>query len=115
MAPNFRSGSDTDMWGGDITNLSKFDFDFGKVDVANGVSYRAEDTRGSRNSEALDIVGARDAVRHEVADFTKVAYTPLDWFTLGSRVKTPRWLFRGHRGGGVEMPNKLCATSVLVA
>ncbi|MDH4982028.1 TonB-dependent receptor [Hyphomicrobium sp. D-2] len=82
VAPNFRSGSDTDMWGGDLTNLSKFDFDFGKIDVTNGFSYRAEDTRGSRNSEAMDIIGARDAVRHEVAGFTKVAYTPLDWFTV---------------------------------
>jgi len=82
VSPNFRSGSDTDMWGGDVTNLSKFDFDFGKIDLTNGLSYRAEDTRGSRNSEVVDIIGARDAVRHEVAGFSKIAYTPVDWFTL---------------------------------
>lgn len=87
LPEDFRSGSDTDMWGGEITNLSKFASDFGKIDVTNGFSYRAEDTRGSRNSEVADIIGARDAIRHEVAGFTKLAYSPVDWLILNGGLR----------------------------
>jgi hemoglobin/transferrin/lactoferrin receptor protein len=87
LPANFRSGSDTDMWGGEVTNRSNFAFDFGKMELTTGISYRAEDTRGSRHSDVLDIIGARDAIRHEVAGFSKLAYTPTDWFTLNGGLR----------------------------
>ncbi|CAN1725189.1 hemoglobin/transferrin/lactoferrin receptor protein [Hyphomicrobium sp. 1Nfss2.1] len=88
LPANFRSGSDTDMWGSDFTNLSKFAFDFGKVDLTNGLSYRAEDTRGSPHSDVLEgWLTPRDAIRHEVAGFTKAAYSPVDWLTLNGGLR----------------------------
>ncbi|KWT65291.1 Iron siderophore receptor protein [Hyphomicrobium sulfonivorans] len=88
LPANFRTGSDSDMWGSDFTNLSKFAFDFGKIDVTNGFSYRAEDTRGSRNAEVVEgWLTPRDAIRHEVAGFTKVAYSPVDWLTLNGALR----------------------------
>ena len=90
LGDSFRVGSDTDMWGLDITNNSNIGLGDGKLALTFGVSYRAEDTRGSRYSGPLEAWGTpRDGIRHEVAGFTKASLTPagLDWLTLNAGLR----------------------------
>lgn len=88
LPSDFRVGSDTDMWGADISNKSKFSFDQGDLDLTYGLSYRAEDTRGSRHTAELEgWLTPRDGIRHEAAGFVKAAYKPVDWLTLSSGLR----------------------------
>ncbi|MET3792362.1 TonB-dependent receptor domain-containing protein [Aquamicrobium terrae] len=88
LPAGFRVGSDSDMWGADLSNLSKFSTDYGDVDLTYGLSYRGEDTRGSRHTAALEAWNtARDAVRHEAAVYAKTAWKPVDWATLNAGLR----------------------------
>ena len=83
-----RGGSDSDMWGGDIQNKSAFTFDAGDLDLTYGLSFRVEDTRGSKHTAALEgWMTPRDAIRHEVAGYTKAAYKPVDWLTVNAGLR----------------------------
>lgn len=87
---DFRVGSDTDMWGLDITNLSKLGIGKGRLELSYGGSYRAEDTRGSRFTGPLEAWNVpRDAIRHEAAGFVKGSYTPgdLNWLTVNAGLR----------------------------
>lgn len=87
LSPDFRVGSNTDMWGVDVTNLSRLG---GGVELTSGISYRAEDTRGSRYTGPLEAWNVpRDAIRHEVAGFIKASYMPggLSWLTLNGGLR----------------------------
>ncbi len=80
---NFRVGSDSDLWGAEVSNRSRFFLDQGDLQLDYGLSYRAEDTRGSRHTDALEGWNTpRNGARQEVAAFTKAAFTPLEWLTL---------------------------------
>ncbi|TKT76182.1 TonB-dependent receptor [Aquamicrobium sp. LC103] len=85
---DFRSGSDTNMWGTEVTNLSKLDTGYGPLDLTYGLSYRGEDTRpspGTREAETwLDL---RDGIRHEAAGFAKAAWKPVDWLTFNGGLR----------------------------
>jgi len=88
LGSDFRVGSDSDLWGMDVSNLSKFSFEYGDVDLTTGVSYRGEDTRGSLHTAALEgWLTPRDGIRHEVAGFAKAAYMPTDWLTLNAGLR----------------------------
>ena len=88
LGSDFRVGSDSDLWGMDVSNLSKFSFDYGDIDLTTGVSYRGEDTRGSLHTAALEgWLTPRDGIRHEVAGFAKAAYMPTDWLTLNAGLR----------------------------
>lgn len=88
LPSGFRVGSDTDMWGGDLSNLSKFSGAHGDLDLTYGMSYRGEDTRGSRHTAALEAWNsARDAIRHEAAIYAKAAWKPVDWATLNAGLR----------------------------
>lgn len=88
LGADFRVGSDSDMWGIDVSNLSKLSFDYGDVDLTAGVAYRAEDTRGSLHTAALEgWLTPRDGIRHEIAGFAKAAYMPTDWLTLNAGLR----------------------------
>jgi hemoglobin/transferrin/lactoferrin receptor protein len=90
LPTDFRVGSNSDLWGADVTNLSKFDTGYGDLDLTYGLSYRGEDTRGSNHAAALELwLTPRDAIRHEVAAFTKASYTPMewDWLTLNAGLR----------------------------
>lgn len=88
LPSDFRTGSDSDLWGGDVTNQSKFSLDYGDLDLTYGLSYRGEDTRGSRHTAALEAWNTpRDAIRHEVAGFAKAAWKPVDWATLNAGLR----------------------------
>ncbi|WP_427789879.1 TonB-dependent receptor domain-containing protein [Brevundimonas diminuta] len=85
---NFRVGSDSDLWGVDVSNRSRFYLDSGDLELNYGLSYRGEDTRGSRHSAMLEGWNTpRDGFRHEVAGFAKGAYTPRDWLTLNGGLR----------------------------
>lgn len=85
---NFRVGSDSDLWGVDVSNRSRFFLDSGDLELTYGLSYRGEDTRGSRHTAVLEGWNTpRDGFRHEVAGFAKGAYTPRDWLTLNGGLR----------------------------
>jgi len=88
LAENFRVGSDSDLWGVDVSNRSRFFLDSGDLELTYGLSYRGEDTRGSRHTAVLEGWNTpRDGFRHEVAGFAKGAYTPRDWLTLNGGLR----------------------------
>jgi hemoglobin/transferrin/lactoferrin receptor protein len=90
LPEDYRVGSDSDIWGADITNLSKFTTGYGDLDLTYGLSYRGEDTRGSRHAAALELwLTPRDAIRHELAGFAKASYNPFewDWLTLNAGLR----------------------------
>jgi len=90
LPAGYQAGSDTDMWGGEIVNLSKFNFGHGDLNMTYGLSYRAEDTRPSKHSAALQAgLDARDGIRHEAAGYAKASYTPTawDWMTLNGGLR----------------------------
>ncbi len=90
LGDDFRVGSNTDMWGLDLTNLSKLTVAKGGLEVTTGLSYRAEDTRGSRYTGPLEAWNTpRDAIRHEAAGFAKASYTPHDltWLTVNAGLR----------------------------
>lgn len=83
LESNFRVGSDSDLWGAEVSNRSRFFLDQGDLQLDYGLSYRAEDTRGSRHTDALEGWNTpRDGARQEIGAFTKAAFTPTDWLTL---------------------------------
>ncbi|MGU3575980.1 TonB-dependent receptor domain-containing protein [Brucellaceae bacterium C25G] len=88
LPSGFRVGSNSDMWGADFSNLSKFSTQYGDIDLTYGVSYRGEDTRGSRHTAALEAWNtARDAIRHEAAVYSKAAWKPVDWMTVNAGLR----------------------------
>ncbi|MFD1703325.1 TonB-dependent receptor domain-containing protein [Methylopila henanensis] len=86
---DFRAGSNTDMWGSEVTNTSVLPLSsFGSVDVTYGLSYRGEDTRPSPGTrEAETWLDYRDGRRHEGAGFVKSAWKPLDWLTFNGGLR----------------------------
>lgn len=88
LPSTFRVGSDSDLWGADINNLSKFYSAYGDIDLTYGVSYRGENTRGSKYSDVLDKLSpARDAIRHEAAAYIKSVWSPTDWLKVNSGLR----------------------------
>jgi hemoglobin/transferrin/lactoferrin receptor protein len=88
LPASFRSGSDTRMWGGDVTNKSAFSLADGSLDLTYGLSYLSEDTRPTKYSAELQ--GGfqnRDGKREEVGAFANAAYKPVDWLTLNAGLR----------------------------
>src|SRR5690606_8601156 len=74
LPDDFRTGSDTFMWGASVTNTSAFSTDYGDVDLTYGLSYLSEDTRPSAYSNVIeDWLNVRDGSREEVGSFVKAA------------------------------------------
>ncbi|ATQ42956.1 TonB-dependent receptor domain-containing protein [Caulobacter mirabilis] len=88
MGKGFRVGSDSDLWGVDVSNRSRFFLDQGDLELTYGLSYRGEDTRGSAYSAELEGWNTpRDGFRHEVAGFAKGAFSPRDWLTINGGLR----------------------------
>jgi hemoglobin/transferrin/lactoferrin receptor protein len=88
LPADFRVGSDSDLWGVDVSNRSRFFLRQGDLDLDYGLSYRGEDTRGSRYTPELEGWNTpRDGFRHEAAGFAKGAFTPIDWLTLNAGLR----------------------------
>ncbi|MDH4981227.1 TonB-dependent receptor [Hyphomicrobium sp. D-2] len=85
---NFRTGSDTTMWGADVTNISRFDTSIGALNWSYGLSWLSEDTTPSKHSKVLEWrYVPRDGERQEAAAFTKAAWDPVDWMTLNAGLR----------------------------
>jgi hemoglobin/transferrin/lactoferrin receptor protein len=88
LPANFRTGSDTRMWGGDVTNTSLWTAPLGTVKLTYGASYLTEDTRPSAYSNELEgWLNLRDAVRRESGTFGKLEYKPFEWLTLNGGLR----------------------------
>lgn len=76
-------GNTSTMWGGDLSNKSRFTFDrFGSLDFEYGMSYLSEATKPTPFTDRLNNIPGRDGTRQEIAGFGKIAYKPIDWLTL---------------------------------
>ncbi|MAY64069.1 MAG: hypothetical protein CML29_17840 [Rhizobiales bacterium] len=87
LPDDFRVGSDTTMWGGDISNTSKFDTSYGALNVNYGLSYKSEDTTPSAYTHELEGAGLRDGERQEAAIYGKASWEPLDWLTVNAGLR----------------------------
>lgn len=90
LAADFRGGSDSLLWGGDVANTSRFDLaDLGSLDLTYGLSYVTEDTSPTRHSMAGEVGNStfRDAARQEAGGFARAAYKPFDWLTLNAGLR----------------------------
>jgi hemoglobin/transferrin/lactoferrin receptor protein len=94
LPTDFRAGSDSLLWGGDVANTSRFDLaGYGSLDLSYGLSYTAEDT--SPTKHALVMVPGqgsrgsviRDAARQEAGAYARLAYKPLDWLTVNAGMR----------------------------
>ncbi|WP_158282732.1 TonB-dependent receptor [Aminobacter sp. AP02] len=76
-------GSDTLMWGGDITNTSRFHSSVGDLSCDYGASYLDEDAEPTRFTRILEKpFGPRNGTRKEAAAFVKSEWSPTDWMTF---------------------------------
>ncbi|MDX2333570.1 TonB-dependent receptor domain-containing protein [Brevundimonas vesicularis] len=83
LDPNFRIGSDSDLWGAEISNQTRLFPPQGDLRLNYGLSYRAEDTRGSRHADILEGWNTpRNGARQEIAGFLKSDFSPRDWLTV---------------------------------
>ena len=88
LPADFRTGSDTTMWGATLTNKSSWSAGGGTVDASYGASYRQEDTRPSEYTDIIEgWLNLRDANREEAAIFASAAYKPLNWLTLNGGLR----------------------------
>lgn len=85
---DYRTGSDTQMWGGDVTNRSLFSLNqFGSLDFTYGVSLLHEGTNPTPYSELLNNTIGRNGQRQETGTFAKAAYKPFEWLTLNGGLR----------------------------
>ncbi|WP_411037335.1 TonB-dependent receptor domain-containing protein [Shinella sp. BYT-45] len=98
LPSDFRPGSDTLMWGAEVTNKSALTFDYGTLDLTYGLSYRSEDTKPSAYTDIIEgWLNLRDARREEAASFVKAAYTPVDWLTLNGGIRYSHYWSKDRR------------------
>ncbi|MEM9633778.1 MAG: TonB-dependent receptor [Pseudomonadota bacterium] len=95
---NFRNGTETLMWGAEVSNASEFATRFGTLDLELGVSYQREETEPDKDTNILLERAAdqgihsvylkpRNGVRQETAGYSKLAWSPLDWMTIKTGLK----------------------------
>ena len=89
LPSGYRTGADTVMWGGDISNTSSFDLSrYGSVDLTYGASYLNEDTKPSGYTDLLEgWLKLPNVSREEAAVYTKLGYKPVDWLTLNAGLR----------------------------
>lgn len=83
-----RTGTNTKMWGGDASNKSQWNTDYGSLGLTYGGTWKEEDTRPTAYTDALGgWFNSRDAKRKEGALFTKAEYQPLDWLIVNGGLR----------------------------
>ena len=88
LPADFRTGSDTFMWGADVANTSVLTNDYGGLDLTYGLSFLSEDTRPSKFTPELETwLDLRDGTRQEAAAFTKAAWKATDWLTINGGLR----------------------------
>lgn len=88
LPSDFRTGSDTTMWGADISNASAVETGLGGWDFDYGLSFRNEDTKPSAYTAVLEPeFTPRDGTRDEVAGWAKASWKPLDWLGINGGLR----------------------------
>lgn len=88
LPANFRTGTDTKMWGTDVTNTSKLDIGRGPVELTYGASWLSEDTEPSLHTKVLESTfSPRDGTREEAAAFAKASWKAEEWLTLNGGLR----------------------------
>ena len=82
LPDGFRVGSDTTMWGGDVSNTSKLMVEEMPVQLTYGLSYKYEEIHPSEYTEDLELYALRDGSRHEAAGYGKVTWDATEWLTV---------------------------------
>ncbi|WP_199553400.1 TonB-dependent receptor domain-containing protein [Sandaracinobacteroides hominis] len=89
LKKGYLTGSDTVMWGVDVSNTSAFALkDAGALSASYGLSWMTEDTRPSAYTDVIEgWLNVRDARREEIAAFAKLSYTPLEWLAVNGGLR----------------------------
>ncbi|MFT4090769.1 MAG: TonB-dependent receptor [Asticcacaulis sp.] len=95
LPAHYRTGTNTFMWGTDITNVSQFYFDrYGELNLSYGASYSGQEVTLRPYADVMWVStnlkpphGARD----EAAAFVKAVYKPLDWLTVTGGLRYARY------------------------
>lgn len=91
LGEDFRTGTNTLMWGTDLTNTSKFNSDrWGDIDLTYGASYLSQSVDLGRYAEEMSFTTLQGD-RKEVSGFAKASYKPLDWLTLNAGLRYSRY------------------------
>jgi hemoglobin/transferrin/lactoferrin receptor protein len=99
LPDDFRVGTDTTMWGGDISNTSKLDTSYGLLSFNYGLSYKNEDTGPSAYTRELEGIVLRDGERQEAAAYGKASWQPLDWLTLNGGLRYQHYWSQDRSAG----------------
>jgi hemoglobin/transferrin/lactoferrin receptor protein len=98
LAEDYRTGTNTMMWGLDVSNRSQFFFDqWGDLDLTYGLSYINQDVGIGRYADRMSFVAPSSGTRDEYGAFTKASYKPLDWLTLRGGLRYSRYEAEGPR------------------
>ncbi|GGF63813.1 TonB-dependent receptor [Azorhizobium oxalatiphilum] len=88
LADDFRTGTNTVMWGTDVSNTSKFAFDqIGAFEMTYGLSLLEQQVGLNRYAEYMSFVTPSSGTRDEWGAFAKAAYKPTDWLTLNAGLR----------------------------
>jgi len=87
LPDDFRVGSNTQIWGADVSNVSKFHTSIGAFKYDYGASYKNEDTEPSAYTNLVDLTSLRDGKREEAAGYGKLSWNATSWLTLNSGLR----------------------------
>lgn len=87
LSDDFRVGSDSLLWGGEIANTSSLTSDYGPIKLSYGATYKNEDTRPSDYTEELEGIKLREGNRQEAAGYGKLSWEATDWLTLNGALR----------------------------
>jgi hemoglobin/transferrin/lactoferrin receptor protein len=92
----FRTGTNTTMWGTDVSNTSKFSLGgAGNLDLTYGLSYLGQNVGLNRYAEYYNFIMPSTGTRDEWGAFTKAAYKPVEWLTLNGGVRWSQFAAEG--------------------
>ncbi|MFT4091195.1 MAG: TonB-dependent receptor [Asticcacaulis sp.] len=101
LPADYRTGTDTVMWGGDISNRSQFFFDqYGDLDLSYGLSFMRQEARPGRYVEYMNFMPPSSGKRDEVGGFVKAGWKPLEWLTVNGGLRYSRYDADGPSGMG---------------
>lgn len=103
---DFRTGNNSRMWGGDISNNSILSF--GRTDLLTlgyGASFIDEDTHPTLYTDELNDIASRNGSRREMGAFVKAAYQPVGWLTLNAGLRYARYWSNDRSGPDANRPD----------
>lgn len=106
----FRTGTNTLMWGIDVSNRSRiYPERGGELELDYGLSFIRQDVRLGRYADLMSIVPPSQGLRDEVGAHFRAKWTPLDWLTLNAGLR-----YSSFRASGPEQRIQVNATDWIV-